>query len=228
MVSRHREMLSGDLPERLVLVKAGFNKQESELNRARNKLREAAKEGRKQALQQLERVKKRQEALSAARDARLAALRAEPETIRLGDIRFLAHALVVPSIEEEDAKQFDANVEAVAMRLAAAHEEGFGAKVQDVSKATLARAAGLGDWPGFDLLSRRPGDSTRCIEVKGRADSGEVFMTDNEWAKAANLLDRYWLYVVLDCASPTPRLLRVQDPFRRLTGMAKGGVTLKI
>ena len=38
-----------------------------------------------------------------------------------------------------------------------------------------ARAAGLSDWPGFDLLSDRPNEPPRCIEVKGRADTGEVF-----------------------------------------------------
>src|SRR5205823_1808493 len=82
------------------------------------------------------------------------------------------------------------------------YEQSFGAVVRDVSKPTLARLAGLGDAPGFDLLSDRAPSSTRCIEVKGRAVSGDVFLTDNEWAKAANLRDRYWLYVVLGCASP--------------------------
>ena len=34
--------------------------------------------------------------------------------------------------------------------------------------------------------------------------------------KAQELADDYWLYVVLDCASPSPRLYRVQDPARTL------------
>lgn len=227
MVEARRNALLADLPERIALTKAGFNKQEGELNRARNRLRESAKEGKKQAVLQLEQVKRRQETLSTNREARLAALKAEPAVVCLGDVRFLAHALLVPPLGEDDAKQFDANVEAVAVRLAIAHEQGYGAKVQDVSKAALARSAGLGDWPGFDLLSKRPQETQRCIEVKGRADSGAVFMSDNEWGQAANNPDRYWLYVVLDCATPNPRLLRVRDPFHRLIGMAKGGVTLK-
>ncbi len=53
-------------------------------------------------------------------------------------------------------------------------------------------------------------------------------MTDNEWAKAANLREQYWLYVVLNCATPTPELLRVRDPFARLTGATKGGMSLKL
>jgi hypothetical protein len=55
-----------------------------------------------------------------------------------------------------------------------------------------------------------------------------VFLTDNEWARAANLRDRYWLYVVHGCASAGPGLLRIQDPFARLTGTQKGGLTLRL
>jgi hypothetical protein len=51
-------------------------------------------------------------------------------------------------------------------------------------------------------------------------------MTENEWAKAANLRDQYWLYVVLDCATANPELLRVRNPFARLIGSAKGGFEL--
>ena len=41
-------------------------------------------------------------------------------------------------------------------------------------------------------------------------------MSENEWAKACNLRDEYWLYVVFDCATPHPRLVRVRDPFAKL------------
>ena len=53
---------------------------------------------------------------------------------------------------------------------------------------------------------------------------GDVELTDNEWAKACNLGDRYWLYVVFDCGTPHPRLLRVRDPFKALLVQARGGV----
>ena len=66
----------------------------------------------------------------------------------------------------------------------------------------------------------------RSIEVKGRAGVGDVELSENEWAKACNLRDRYWLYVVYDCASPHPRLLRVQDPFAALLVRARGGVVI--
>ena len=48
----------------------------------------------------------------------------------------------------------DAEVEAVAMSVAASWEGRLGADVKDVSRPDLARRAGLPDWPGFDLLSR--------------------------------------------------------------------------
>jgi len=36
--------------------------------------------------------------------------------------------------------------------------------------------------------------------------------------------DRYWLYVVYDCAKAAPRLWRIQDPFGKLIVRAKGSV----
>ena len=92
--------------------------------------------------------------------------------------------------------------------------------------AELARAEGLGDWPGFDLLSKHPDGEDRAIEVKGRAAIGDIELSENEWAKACNLRNRYWLYVVFDCGSAHPRLLRVQDPFGKLLVHAKGGVVI--
>jgi Domain of unknown function (DUF3883) len=53
-----------------------------------------------------------------------------------------------------------------------------------------------------------------------------VELTENEWVKACNERQRYWLYVVFDCQSPYPRLLRDQDPFGKLVVHAKGGVRI--
>ena len=49
-------------------------------------------------------------------------------------------------------------------------------------------------------------------------------MSENEWAKACNLRGGYWLYVVFDCATPYPCLVRVRDPFAKL--LARGRETL--
>ena len=51
-------------------------------------------------------------------------------------------------------------------------------------------------------------------------------MTANEWAKACNLRHGYWLFAVYDCATPAPRLARVQDPFGKLLAKAKGSVLI--
>ena len=136
--------------------------------------------------------------------------------MRAGEFEFLAHALVVPARDPEIVEQFDAQVERVAMEVATSFEESRGARVQDVSRPETARRAGLPDWPGFDILSVGPGGTGRSIEVKGRARAGAVEITDNEWAAACNLRSDYWLYVVFDCATSHPRLVRVRDPFGKL------------
>ena len=175
-----------------------------------------ARAGDARAGAELGRIRERQRSLAAERDRRLAELRA-------GEAALLARALAVPSRDASEARRFDAEVEAVAMRTAAAYEESFGAEARDVSRPLLARRAGLADWPGFDL---RPGGERRAVEVKGRAGAGEIEISENEWTKARNLREGYWLYAVFDCTGPRPRLVRVCDPFGRLLARAKGGVAI--
>jgi superfamily II DNA or RNA helicase len=222
--ARRRER-EESLPSRLEFVARGFEYQDAELAQARGKLRDKVQAGDPRAKGELTRIKERQKALASRREAALEVLRREPGLIGADEVLFLAHALVVPSDNRDDRERFDAEVEAIAMKVAMAHEAAAGATVRDVSKPNMARAAGLSDNPGFDLLSHRP-EGQRGIEVKGRAGIGDVEMTENEWAKACNERDRYWLYVVFDCASPHPRLVRVQDPFRKLIAKAKGSVII--
>ncbi|HFD88116.1 MAG TPA: DUF3883 domain-containing protein [Gammaproteobacteria bacterium] len=214
-VERRSKMLE-ELPERETFVKRGFDFQEAELAAARAKLSRKAREGNKAAAQHLAEIKEQQRALSARRAKALAVLRREPELIVPGEVEFIAHALVVPSTEPDDIKRHQADIEKIAMDLVRAFEEAAGAEVKFVHTPELARAAGLPDHPGFDVLSIRPGNERRCIEVKGRANVGEIEVTDNEWARACNLRADYWLYVVYHCASPTPQMVRVQDPFEKL------------
>ena len=225
ILGSHRRRLLDDLPARLEFVTRGYDHRTAELAAARARFSEKARAGDPRAKGELSRTKERQRSLAAARDLHLAELRAEPDRMRVGEAEFLVHALVVPSRDPEETARFDAEVEAAAMRVAAAYEESAGAEVKDVSRPELARRAGLGDWPGFDLLSIRT-DGRRAIEVKGRAGVGEIDVSENEWAKACNLRDRYWLYVVFDCASARPRLVRIRDPFRTLLAKIRGGVTI--
>ena len=227
LAQAHRQRRFDDLPARLALVNRGFDFQTAELAAARSRLTEAARTGDRRAVREVARVKERQRSLTAIRSRRLADLQAEPDLIEAGEIEFLVHALVVPVEDSEEAECYDADVEAIAMQVAVAYESSFGAEVEDVSRPELARRAKLPDWPGFDLRSRRPAQE-RAIEVKGRAASGNVEMSDNEWARACNLRDAYWLYVVFDCATPRPRLLRVRDPFGRLLARSRESVAYAI
>jgi Protein NO VEIN, C-terminal len=169
-------------------------------------------------------IKARQSAVIARRDEAVAVLRREPELIVPGEVTCLAHALVVASGDPEDYKRHDEAIEAMAVKVACAYEEANDALIKDVSMPERARAAGLPEHPGFDLLPIRLGGEERAIEVKGRAGIGDIELTENEWAKACNLRERYWLYVVYDCASLHPRPLRVQDPFATLLVRAQCGV----
>jgi hypothetical protein len=177
-------------------------------------------------MEALEEVKRQQRQLAARRDNALAVLEREVELVSPGLVTFVAHALVVPSSDPADLEQHDVNVEMAAMRITQAFEEAIGAKVLDVHTPELAHAAGLPDNPGFDLLSVRPGNEKRAIEVKGRASTGDIEVSSNEWAKACNMRSGYWLYAVYDCATPNPRLVRVQDPFGSLLARAKGSVLI--
>lgn len=226
LVQAHRQRILDDLPGRLEFISHGFDHRNAELAETRARLSRKAREGDQRALSDLSGIKAHQRSLVAMRDRRLTALQAEAENVRAGEVKLLAHALVVPARDSEVIEQYDADVERIAVEVANAHEERFGAVVEDVSTPELARRAGLPDWPGFDLRSRRPtnlgtaGSSfdreERAIEVKGRAGTGTIEMSENEWWKACNLRDRYWLYVVFDCATPRPRLIRVRDPFANL------------
>ncbi len=80
---------------------------------------------------------------------------------------------------------------------------------------------------GFDVRSLGPADpqtgyrdpvtGIRRIEVKGRKRGQPIRLTTNEWYKAVQLGDSYWLYVVWDpLGKPSPEPLRIQNPAKHL------------
>jgi hypothetical protein len=221
-----KQSLLDSLPERLDFIARGYAYQEAELAITRAKLSEKATKGDIRARGELAKVKQRQRELSDRKGKALTLVQREPELIVPDEPNFLAHTLVIPSQDPEDKRRHDREVEKIAVRVAWAFEESRGRTVKDVSTAEFARMAGLDERPGFDLLSRHPEGEERAIEVKGRAAVGDVELSENEWAKACNLRERYWLYVVYDCASACPRLLRIRDPFRTLLVRNKGGVII--
>jgi len=96
-------------------------------------------------------------------------------------------------------------VEDAAMTCAMTYEQGRGWDVDDVSAEDR----------GYDLISHSPEEDVRYIEVKGRAGVGAVEISENEWLKAEQLREDYWLYIVTN-ALEAPALYLVQDPAHRL------------
>ncbi len=92
-------------------------------------------------------------------------------------------------------------IEQLGMAYATRHEEAQGRTVDDVSSENL----------GFDLRSKTPDGKIRCIEVKARSERAPVVLTSNEWFKAKQIKDDYFLYVVLN-ASTHPELHIIKDP----------------
>jgi hypothetical protein len=210
-------------------LKRAFDYQESELAAARKRYTGKAREGNRAAGVELECIKHQQRIAAERRTQALLRARREVELIQPGTVEILATALVQPSQDPEDIKALDVEVERIAMDVAVAFEAARGADVRDVSTPPKAKLAGLNDYPGFDLFSKRSaGDvlEERGIEVKGRVGVGEIELTENEWARACNLRDKYWLYAVFDCGGNQPRLFRVQDPFAKLIAKARGNVVI--
>ena len=69
---------------------------------------------------------------------------------------------------------------------------------------------------GYDIKSTSE-DEVRYIEVKARAQTGEIFLTPNEWMIAQRLREEYWLYVVEYAGTDNPKLYTIQDPAMKLS-----------
>ncbi len=115
--------------------------------------------------------------------------------------RFLGAARIVPEPMAAAEMVSDAEVERMGMEVTLQYERDHGWRPEDVSQANL----------GFDVRSTSPEGQVRYIEVKARAGSGPVALTQNEWFKARRFGDDYFLYVVLNAAA-SPQLYRIQNP----------------
>jgi len=92
---------------------------------------------------------------------------------------------------------------------------------------------------GFDIRSladpdpvtgyRDPVTGVRRIEVKGRKRGQPIRLTPNEWYKAVQLGDTYWLYVVWDPLEiHDPKPLCIQNPAKKLDYAKKEVVTARV
>jgi len=149
-------------------------------------------------------------------DHRLQSRRAELAQERqcsIGDIQHIGRAWVLPHPERAApgiaTMVSDPEIERIAIQAVIAHEEAEGRVVESVEA----------DNRGFDLISRRPHPEdpktaidVRFIEVKGRAHTGEIALTSNEYKTAQRLGNDYWLYVVFRCATPNPTIHILRNP----------------
>jgi len=75
---------------------------------------------------------------------------------------------------------------------------------------------------GFDIRAHRVMDTAtgevevRRVEVKGRMRGQPVRLTTNEWYKAQQLTETYWLAVVWDPLTDNPELVTIRNPAARL------------
>lgn len=100
----------------------------------------------------------------------------------------------------------DDDVEAVAMKVAMDYEIAHGRQTTDVSKDNV----------GYDVKSIDEAGSKRYIEVKGRAGTDGVMLSENEMNRLAQLGTRSWLYIVTECHGKSPVLNIINDPARKL------------
>ena len=132
---------------------------------------------------------------------------AHEEQCSLGAVELIARAWVLPSPDRNDPEVAplvrDDDIERIAVDAVIAFEEARGWQVESVEKQNR----------GFDLISRHPQtDEHRYIEVKGRADVGEVALSNHEFKTAAKLQDAYWLYTVFRCSGDLPEVHLMQNP----------------
>lgn len=145
---------------------------------------------------------------------------------RPGPVRHLASVQVYPAqgalpgaTPTRPAPDSRRASEVAAMTLVIEYERARGWEPYDVSN--------LHDKCGFDIRSLGPADPAtgqrpvRRIEVKGRLAGQPVRLTVNEWLKARQLAESYWLYVVWNPTGADRELVTVANPGHRLEHLAQ-------
>lgn len=98
-------------------------------------------------------------------------------------------------------------IEEKAMDLVKAYENQKGRTIEDVSTYYI----------GYDIKSTDINGNARMIEIKGKATSGKVILTVNEWNTAKNHGDSYYLYIVENISKNQPILRIIQNPYNKLS-----------
>jgi len=179
-------------------------------------------------------ARKQVEELQRTREERLAGLK-RLQVARTGPVRHVATAVVLtPPARAAEAAGGDSDIQTQLAELAdeldpnvrrrselaaedyvisVLKEEGFPEnRIERVGHLKL----------GFDIRAHRVVDEAtgqvmvKRIEVKGRLRGQPVRLTTNEWYKAQQLADTYWLYVVWNPLGENPELVRIQNPAAKL------------
>jgi hypothetical protein len=120
--------------------------------------------------------------------------------------RFIGIIKVMPAEKVAEYMKSDPEIERIGMETAKEHETKNNRNPEDVSLENL----------GFDIRSSDLYGKTRYIEVKARAQTGPIALTQNEWFKAKRFGNDYYLYVVLNAATK-PELMIIQNPAEKLS-----------
>ncbi len=127
------------------------------------------------------------------------------KSLTMGMPRFVGMIKVKPAIKVDKGMQSDAEIERIGMEIATTYEKENGRSPEDVSAENL----------GFDIRSTDKNGTTRYVEVKARAESGCVALTQNEWFKAKRFKNDYYLYAIMN-AGEKPELYIIQNPAENL------------
>jgi SNF2 family DNA or RNA helicase len=137
---------------------------------------------------------------------------------RTGPIRHIATAIVLTP-ESSDEKQLRELVRGTDPLLNRQSELAAEEKVIVFEKEQGWTCERVGHMKiGFDIRSISVPDpatgqyQVRRIEVKGRERGQPIRLTTNEWYKATQLAETYWLYIVWDPLGQSPELVRIQNP----------------
>ncbi len=113
---------------------------------------------------------------------------------------------VIPETVIEPEMRSDPDVEKIGMEIVMEYEKQQGRVPEDVASQNL----------GFDIRSVDLKTGViRYIEVKARAQTAAVSLTQNEWFKAKRFKDDYYLYAVMP-TSDNPALYIIRNPAENL------------
>jgi superfamily II DNA or RNA helicase len=146
---------------------------------------------------------------------------------RPGPIKYIAGALVLPSIgaTEPQLPDLTREIDPETVRKIELAAEDIVIKYEITKGRDCERVGHLKI--GFDIRSLAPPDpqtgyrdpilGVRRIEVKGRKKGQPIRLTTNEWYKATQLGNSYWLYVIWDpLENPDSEPIRIQNPAQKL------------